>query len=1409
MTQPDIKSPKVACLMENGRDAHAPCREPHLCRSGISRRGMALFIVLAVLVLISALVIAFFLSTTTELKSSQSYASGASARQLAESATQLVIAQITDATKGRDAAGLLAWASQPGMIRTYDQTGNPAMFYKLYSSDSLILSGTGFSAAAEAPPADWDNKPGLFTDLNRPILRDNKVSFPIIDPRAKATAANQSIEGFDYRADVNGVVLPGTAADDQRLPMPVRWLYVLQNGKLATPATSSGGVVTFDPSDPARVPSAQNPIAGRIAFWTDDDTCKVNINTASEGTFWDRPWANNTTEQNLATAIPGQNEFQRYPGHPAKTSLSTVFSSLLPSPSPSWYLGITSTQQAQNQNQLKAYYDLSPRVADGATRGGTINETDSSGNPNPAFQPVSLDADRLYASTDEFLFSPAFNSTRSVNNPVLNNAVLEKTKFFLTAHSRSPEINLFGKPRMTLWPIQRDTAMRNVKDKLIAFCSEIGGNAYYFQRYNTYSSSNPSAASSQSPTLDWTGVQRNQDLYSYLDHLTQQSIPGFGGSFASKYPNTRRQILTEMFDQIRSGLNAYSTALAPGYSYAPNYLDTGEGQIVPLIPPAGSTGAGTHGFGRFSTVVGASVVFFRSNAAYYSKTSDGQIVVDPVLVTPENPNGVVIKPAAQLGATLILNPFTSSPGFPPWSPNIQYVITGLDKFTVNGTSMGFPATLKNMVTSRVEYSGQANCGPFFGILANFRYGGGANGDINKTPGTGDPETQYAFTIPIPPATGVQLPDDATTFDFNTDSPSGHTITIKIYSGTDTALTNPIQTIDMTFPPAAGLTIPTAHPLSGAIPNPVPAVSYFNRFNEGGSPTKTLNKPWRQRLIQYYPIPCTKPPYINAYPSLGNDTNGKAVTYWVKDVARGVEANAGDPARGDYRVFAVLSHVPASFFSPSAGYDSQASGRQQYSNVQSLWDAGLDAGGAGGFGYDASIPGGFYPHFAMDVAGSNNDKGSQLITSFATGTLIPKNQLAAYAGVVGRGSNTGDQEYRGAARPAVPGGLTDASLKNGGSYYGDWDNLTGLLQDGPFINKPDEGNSDTVSDTTSRTNIDVYYGSKDISGGYFSTGVSMTTEYKTETGKTFSPNRQVSSAVLFGSLPTGVDPSNSGNISPWQTLLFCPNPSAGANHPGSNSPPDHLFLDLFTMPIVEPYAISEPFSTAGKINMNYQIVPFAYIRRDTGIRAVLKATRIMAIPQTLSTVTASMGNSYKDGQRCKYEFRYNINPDETAGTLAGFEARFNNSDIFRSASEICGIFLVPQPISPLSTGMSYPSGSPPPASYASTAAWWDNFLLTGDNAREFPYGDIYARLTTKSNTYTIHYKVQTLKKVRSTPANQWVEGKDQVTGETRGSTTVERYIDLGNPDLPDFASDSAPSAEDFYKIRTIGSTTFTP
>ena len=70
------------------------------------------------------------------------------------------------------------------------------------------------------------------------------------------------------------------------------------------------------------------------------------------------------------------------------------------------------------------------------------------------------------------------------------------------------------------------------------------------------------------------------------------------------------------------------------------------------------------------------------------------------------------------------------------------------------------------------------------------------------------------------------------------------------------------------------------------------------------------------------------------------------------------------------------------------------------------------------------------------------------------------------------------------------------------------------------------------------------------------------------------------------------------------------------------PADHHCLDLFWMPIVEPYPISDPFATMGKVNLNYQMMPFNHIRRATALHAVLKSESLLAIP-------TSAGKTYKD------------------------------------------------------------------------------------------------------------------------------------------------------------------------------------
>ncbi len=100
-------------------------------------------------------------------------------------------------------------------------------------------------------------------------------------------------------------------------------------------------------------------------------------------------------------------------------------------------------------------------------------------------------------------------------------------------------------------------------------------------------------------------------------------------------------------------------------------------------------------------------------------------------------------------------------------------------------------------------------------------------------------------------------------------------------------------------------------------------------------------------------------------------------------------------------------------------------------------------------------------------------------------------------------------------------------------------------------------------------------------------------------------------------------------------------------------------------------------------------------------------------------------------------------------------------------------------------------------------YWTKHKLVGDNSREAPYASIYPRLTTRSNTFKIHFRSQALKKTRDTESDTWDPELDSVLAERRGSVIVERYLKPGDPDLPDYATDAgAPPLDQFYKFRVF-------
>jgi hypothetical protein len=78
------------------------------------------------------------------------------------------------------------------------------------------------------------------------------------------------------------------------------------------------------------------------------------------------------------------------------------------------------------------------------------------------------------------------------------------------------------------------------------------------------------------------------------------------------------------------------------------------------------------------------------------------------------------------------------------------------------------------------------------------------------------------------------------------------------------------------------------------------------------------------------------------------------------------------------------------------------------------------------------------------------------------------------------------------------------------------------------------------------------------------------------------------------------------------------------------------------------------------------------------------------------------------------------------------------------------------------------------------------------------------------------RVQTLRQTGGPGADfgKWREGFDEVLGEYRGATTIERYIDPSDPRLATKVSDpnlatSGASLEDIYRFRVVRVKQFNP
>lgn len=1430
------------------------------------RRGLALIIVLALVGLITMLMLAMFSVSESELKAAHTHSNGQEARQLSEVAVNLAMAQIRKATSQNvGTQGWEAWTSQPGLVRRFSTAGVTQEAYKLYSSRHLVLRDAGQIEAkliADVPPANWDLQPNRYVDLNKPAVRAASdgtplLLFPIIDPRAQTSAATGTVGGFSYQdTNLAGTKVGGvrvTGGDSQRVPMPVEWLYVLKDGSLGT--LDEGGVFTG-----SSAATAANPIVGRIAFWTDDESSKININTASEPTPWAMPTFFYDQDARCARYQPLNGEFQRYPGHPAMTALSPVLF-------PGQTIGVA---------QKESIYQLIPKVASGGSMAGTRSFSD------PDVAAVQLNQarrERLFASVDELLLGENRQPNR-LGGVEITSASVQRSAFFLTAHSRAPEANPFGLPKIAVWPVSyRSAEHRTPFDQMVMHCATLrtasgSPRRYAFQR---------GWADSLTEDINYAA---NSELLGYLKDLLTKPNPGFASSaadtFAKKYGDDSSQILVEIFDYIRS-INLHDGTLvkatdkfngegkaqnfmlgyAPGSARPTNfktYTDPrffapdpenlnadetgqterqgfpGHGQTTPSRWTTG--GVTVQGIGRFPTIteVGLHFICVADNTddpnnpqeekyaflgkpgggsalkispdssgedRWYSnfpprpRPIPGQHPADnvkypltggfPYGTNPQHPgyrkqnwnhqleSNTPLPPGyRRVQARLLLEFFVPSAGYTILEPELTVRVSGLSKFLLNGKPL-FPNDEEIIWSSRrAIHNGNQRIGG---------YGIGVTGMQTQrfAPSRGPmpADNQWgADAWEIKPANipaGDRLcvinydllsnfvdvdvaRDGSQLMALSSASTTPDTpLVLELWSGhygrTVSAEEKPaalVQTMNLEFPSAsfkAPTLVRNTQPANGvnkSTPDVEP-VAYWSFYSKGafGFDVENLTQSTAVRVANQRGrfFNSHGAPYAGAqrptvplkgaffygfdYPQNGAKRvfrPRQSLGETMSDVLLAEETEGCDVvqtvqiAHGDYRISAALPVVPAEMWKKHRFYGQR---RLAHNFTKSVSD---------------HLPGYDY--------GEEGDMAK---------TLVPTTSTATYAVQRVPDFPYNDEAARTAHR------------------YGDFDNGVGPARDGPYINKPDEGNLNIVADNNGL--------------GYFTeTGLHRSTEKDF-----YSPNRLIPSPVVLGSLPSRVLAND-----PWRTLLFRPQQGhpGGPSRLGGSNPPDHLLLEFFWMPVVEPYAISEPFSTAGKVNLNYQIFPFTHIRRATGMHAVLEGEVIHAVPTTdvagyKNFPTAGNPNLFW-GETQGKTWHYKVDAEKT---LAQFEERFAQGRAFISPSEICDIYLVPK-------------GAPGITRHEQMEAFWKAHLLTGDNTRERPYAGIYPRVTTRSNTFRVHYIAQTLKKARSSQPDE-IEAEDRVTGEYRGSSLIERHLDPTQADLPDFATNAAGQTLDhFHQLRVL-------
>lgn len=1439
--------------------------------------GFALALVVIILALVVVMATFFLATASRERRAVAIHEASAKNQVFTDAAVNLVVGAINAATgEGMETGAPRSWTSQPGLLRTF-APGGPSRIYKLYSWDDPIVNASGYDplAASNRPPSNWKDQPAVFTDLNFP--NDTGI-FPILDPGALGR-----VDGFFYN---------GSTSPVQEIPMPVKWIYILADGSRVVP--TSGTTTVSLPGC-----SAANPVVGRIAYWTDDETSKVNLNTASEGSFWDWPKAATQDEMQYSANPPLAGEYHRLPGHPALTSLSAVF--------PDWSPGNRWSGVTNYRQRLRAILELSPRYrwSDQSSRGGTYpietrtySYTPPTGfltsNPPPT-QAVPPGTNRLYASPSELIF----DSSRQLR-PMVPPAEIAPRGFFLTTSSKAPETTLFETPRVSLWPVTwpwrshyfserggsppgslnpNTTSLAlnpwmAPQERLLAFGSSLNHAAnqsatdanehrYFFQRQNP-----------DSATHDWDQILRNRQLLDYLRNLSALPLPGYSGNLQSQLGGAanRDAVLANILNNTRSLVNQYTLTKTSAtgnnllYSFTPvsfrglgtttgNYRESNAFRAVPLRITVGGTPIQT--VGTYPVLREATLLFIATERQEPERIATTDPLFRPA-IGGENPywnpfnwrnlinvNQTADGPASadypaalggtgarttQMQAILLLTFANDGTHSSRWGADVWLRTTG-GSFSVNGSPIGLP---KNAAAQGIATQYRGGIADFQGspVLRPLY-------QTNNTPKEfrNDSESADVWNLVSDP---IPVSANATNFTFagssitvevfprgeniNTSSVGGspmavYTLDFSQWNGTypvplaprwvigDRVTERPnhrqgtggtsgfgdVEDYKTRYAPANPAVPPTAWALTEIAPSIAtsqfqdPAIDNARRPNfaayayRGRSDAYRISTSFRNRLwLADNRTGGGQPWGSDAYPftegSTGSDTTNRLLSVaWERsiavigpyDVAFSLVVDPSSAGNGDFR----LGHPPT-----FGRIDQVFTGSSPRRLVQSTAEAPIPTAGWQHHFIPAGIMNAWATGYPVTAAPQLLGTGVRASVEDPTPVQNPHRGMGRY----GRGNAgaSGDPTGGNMGNPGTDTtyvmamGVTtgaDATRDFNRATLGDWNSAPGNSPDGGFFLRPDQDfqamHKDRISDWVNMPYF-LMFGSDD----------------QAALGS-FSPNRQIASPItLLGGIPASTTQG-------WMTLLFSPNPSIGSSHPGLSGVRHHPWLDLFWMPVAEPYPISEQFATAGKINLNHQILPFPEIERKTGLHALLQATEIVAFSDNLAAIYKSQNLANAPEYRSRY-------PIDIRETLDLFDTEiFNSGDVFRSASQLCEMWLVPE---------GWTAGN--------VGTFWNGKLLTSDTARETPYDHLYSRVTTKSNTYTVHWKVQALKQTPvSAAAGQWNEQRDAVLSELEGATIIERYLDPNATDIPDYAADPSKILTEpltkFYKWRTVSNTLF--